>query len=193
MGARSFDAPRRAGTVTTQDSTAASSRGGSACGAEMGVRWESVREARIGAVERSYAGFGARVVATAATGAVSESGNHTMPWQGESLTRCQEGRLCAYPYNRWRASTRANRRRLKESRRLFARLAGAAQCAVSALAQHGAGCVVGDNDRRIGEEGEEEQFASVRQRERRAGTLPPTYLWATNRAPSTGDCTWTST
>ena len=102
---------------------------------------------------------GRRVTANAATGAVREWGNHTMPRWGESLTHWQEGQLCAYPYNRWRASKRANRRRLRESRRLLALLAGAAQCAVSARAQHGAGGGVGDDQRRLGKEGEEEQLA----------------------------------
>src|SRR5690242_4071102 len=47
MGARSFDAPRRAGTVANQGSTAARRHRKQAFVIEVSVRWESDREARI--------------------------------------------------------------------------------------------------------------------------------------------------
>src|SRR5690348_8224350 len=47
MGARSFDAPRRAGTVANQGSTAARRRGERAFAVEMDMRRESDLKARI--------------------------------------------------------------------------------------------------------------------------------------------------
>src|SRR6266511_3073482 len=51
-------------------------------------------------------------------------------------------------------------------------LAGRAQHRVAPVTQHGAGCVIGDDQRHLGEEGEKEQLADGAQRKCLTRTLP---------------------
>lgn len=93
-----------------------------------------------------------------------------------------------HPLDGWTPSTKAGGES-HDSPQARALLAGRTAHIVATLTQHRAGRVVGDDQWCLGEEGEEEQFAGVRQRKRLAGALPACIPLGMNPAPSAGDYT----
>jgi len=122
--ARSFDAPRRAGRVLDQDSTAARSTGGQAF-VEMSVCWES---GRVGVRDQ---GLGVREPATTMVIAGAWSG-HTTSGRGGAEAFCQRagfGRIRTMAGDEHRS-----RRRLPTRRLSSAVLASSAERVVAPLA-----------------------------------------------------------